>query len=166
LVALDIQQEVSQASAAASGANPDISRTAIKSNMIVKSGETMVLGGLITDRYSDGNGGIPGLSRIPILGAAFGEQRRSIGRQEVLVLITPTVISNVEEGRAASLEIFNRMSEMQHHFGVAPAKTTKVTDLSNAVIEGTALPTATIDEVKPNSIPLDLLKLEPSLKVK
>src|SRR5690606_39420986 len=68
----------------------------------VPSGETIVLAGLITDGSERGSSGIPGLSRIPVIGGLFGQQGASKTRDELVVLITPTVVRSPQEiGRAS-----------------------------------------------------------------
>ena len=76
LVNMDINQEVSNASSTTtSGLNsPTISKRSAKTVVTVQSGETTVLGGLISENSSAGSTGLPFLSSIPILGALFGTQ--------------------------------------------------------------------------------------------
>ena len=56
-----------------------------------------MLAGLINDGTTKGSSGIPGLSRIPIIGSLFGTQSTSTERSEVIVLLTPTIIRNPQE---------------------------------------------------------------------
>ena len=65
----------------------------------IVSGETLVLGGLIKNIDQAAQGGLPGLSRIPVIGGLFGRRTRSNNREELLVLITPHVIRNPDEAR-------------------------------------------------------------------
>ena len=54
---------------------------------------------LITDGSERTSSGIPGLSRLPWIGGLFGQQGTSNKREELIVLITPTVIRNPMEAR-------------------------------------------------------------------
>src|SRR5690606_32601585 len=63
------------------------------------SGETVMLAGLITDGTSRGSAGLPGLSRIPVVGALFGQQRNRTGRTEVIILLTPNIVRNPLDAR-------------------------------------------------------------------
>ena len=75
MVTLDISQEVSQPKASSSGTNnpnPDVSTRNAKTSVVVASGESIVLGGLISDTKIRETSGLPLLSKIPIIGAAFG----------------------------------------------------------------------------------------------
>jgi general secretion pathway protein D len=74
----------------------------------VQSGQTVLLGGLIKQTDAKGSSGAPGLSRIPILGGIFGSQNRRSDRQELLVLITPTVIASGDDAEALTDEYRRR----------------------------------------------------------
>ena len=62
----------------------------------------MVLGGLISDESSRGNAGIPLLKDIPGLGSLFSTQTGSGNRRELVVLITPYVLSDDREAEAVT----------------------------------------------------------------
>jgi general secretion pathway protein D len=103
---LDIQQEISDAGVAASGnPNPPISKRSASTNVMVASGDTMLLGGLYQDGNRHATAGLPFLSSIPVLGGAFGSQTMQSDRTELAMLITPRVIESVEESRAVVDEI-------------------------------------------------------------
>ncbi|MAS41451.1 MAG: type II secretion system protein GspD, partial [Porticoccaceae bacterium] len=76
----------------------------------VRSGETVVLGGLIRDNTSVGDLGIPFLKDIPLLGNLFRTQSRTTDRTELVVLITPRALKNDEQLRAVSDEMRRRFS--------------------------------------------------------
>lgn len=99
LVYLDISQEVSNPGAAPEGANPPINQRQLQTQVAVQSGETILLGGLIQDNTTNTETGVPGLSKIPVLGKLFGSTRNNNDRTELIVLITPRVITNTEEAR-------------------------------------------------------------------
>ena len=74
---LEIQQEVSnvvqsETETSSEQTTPTINQRQISSTVAVQSGETVALGGLITDNRDRGSRGLPILSRIPIIGALFG----------------------------------------------------------------------------------------------
>ena len=81
----------------------------ISSKVAVRSGETLVLGGLIKNNQSQGSSGLPLLSSIPVLGGLFGSQNKSDSRTELLVVITPRVLRSDEDARAVSREMRDRM---------------------------------------------------------
>lgn len=86
----------------------------IASKVAVRSGETLVLGGLIQDNTTSGNKGLPGLKDVPVLGALFGTQTRNINRTELLVILTPRVLRNDDEVRGVGADLRERMK------GLAP----------------------------------------------
>lgn len=61
----------------------------------LKNGETQVLAGLISDEERKSTSHIPGLGEIPILGRAFGSQRDTSVKTEIILLITPRVLRNI-----------------------------------------------------------------------
>ena len=81
----------------------------IASKVAVRSGETIVLGGLIKSKHTQGSAGLPVLSSIPLLGGLFGNQSREDERTELLVIITPRVLRSDEDARAVSRELRDRM---------------------------------------------------------
>lgn len=113
LVSLDITQEVSSATATTTSTlnSPTISKRSTKTQVTVQSGQTMVLGGLISENNANGSSGLPLLSSIPILGGLFGVQSRSNTKTELLLLITPRVANNLAQARQITYEIQRRMGE-------------------------------------------------------
>jgi general secretion pathway protein D len=81
------------------GDNISVDNRKVHTEVMVQSGETVMLAGLIKTDQGKGSSGIPYLSRIPVLGGLFGRQTQTSGREEVLVLITPTVIRDPSEAR-------------------------------------------------------------------
>ena len=110
LVTMDINQDVTDVGPldAATGQRSFLQR-AIASRVAVRSGETVVLGGLIRDNTSRGKSGVPWLQDIPVLGGLFRTTSRSNNRTELVVLITPRALQNDEQLRAVS-------DEMRRHF--------------------------------------------------
>jgi general secretion pathway protein D len=79
----------------------------------VQSGDTIMLAGLITNSDENGANGVPGLSRIPIIGALFGKKSQLTKRSEVIVLLTPTIVRNAQESRNLTDEYSNRFRAME-----------------------------------------------------
>ena len=100
LVYMDIKQQVSDASDTADpDANPRISTRSIATQVAVQSGQTVLLGGLIKQDDAQGVSKVPYLGSIPGLGWLFGATSRSKGRTELIVLITPRVVTSNSEAR-------------------------------------------------------------------
>lgn len=100
MVFLDIVQEVSKPTGTAdANGNVRIDTSKVTTSAVAPSGETIVLAGLISDGSNRSSTGVPGLSRIPIVGSLFGQQGSEKTRDELVVLITPTVVRNPLEAR-------------------------------------------------------------------
>ena len=100
MVFLDIVQEVSKPTGEPDdNGNVRIDTSKVTTTAVAPSGETVVLAGLISDGSSKTATGVPGLARIPVLGGLFGQQGSSKTRDELVVLITPTVVRNPQEAR-------------------------------------------------------------------
>ena len=63
--------------------------------MLVKSGDTVVLGGIYKETDSLNETGIPVLRRIPFLGWLFKAQSKNLIKTELLIFLTPTVLPSV-----------------------------------------------------------------------
>ena len=111
-VTMDINQEVSAASITTTSSinSPTISKRAVKTTVVVKSGETMVLGGLITENKTVASSGLPYLSKIPFVGGLFGAQTFANNRTELVLLITPRLVANNQQARDVSEEFRKRLS--------------------------------------------------------
>jgi len=81
----------------------------VASRVAIKSGDALVLGGLIRDNSTGGSSGIPFLSRIPVVGALFGTKTQSSRRTELLIVITPRVIRTLQDAHEVSREMRERM---------------------------------------------------------
>ncbi|MEN0653539.1 MULTISPECIES: type II secretion system secretin GspD [Hyphobacterium] len=115
LVTLEIDQEVSDVSTTASTGDltPTISTRRISSTVSVRSGQTIILGGLIDESRNSGRRGIPGVASIPYLGDLLSSTEITTNRTELLVFITPRVVTNDDEAAAVTDEIRRRMELLQ-----------------------------------------------------
>ncbi len=71
---------------------PGVSEKSASTNILVKDGETVVIGGLYKTINSDDHKKVPGLSRIPLLGYLFKSSASTQQNEELLVFITPRII--------------------------------------------------------------------------
>jgi len=114
LVVLEIVQEVSNvAEDSGVGGNPIIQQRQVESTVAVQSGETLALGGLIRDNHTEAVNGIPILMDIPILGNLFKSTSDTTNRVELLVLITPSVVRNLDEARKVTDELRKRLKTIE-----------------------------------------------------
>jgi type IV pilus secretin PilQ/predicted competence protein len=115
-VTLDIEQEVSNV-AATRGANPTLTPTIaqrrIASTVSVENGRTIALGGLIDEQRQDSKSGLPVLQDLPWIGRAFGNTQATTRRTELIVFITPRIITDGDDARALARDLADRMRHMQ-----------------------------------------------------
>ncbi|HVH66653.1 MAG TPA: secretin N-terminal domain-containing protein [Gemmatimonadales bacterium] len=91
-VSLLVQQEVNAATTEVLFDAPVISTREAATQVLVKDGQTIVLGGL-RDKQKDVNqSGIPILSHIPIVGGLFGSADRSTSETELFLFLTPRIL--------------------------------------------------------------------------
>ncbi len=88
---------------------PDETSTELATNIIVKDGQTIVIGGLFRDVTVTSRSQIPLLGDLPLIGAAFRGTTDTVQRQEVIILLTPHIINGPDDGNSvAKVEDINR----------------------------------------------------------
>jgi general secretion pathway protein D len=131
LVYLNVQQQVSNTTGAAnSQGNFTIQQRAVGTQIAVQSGQTVLLGGLIQQNENSTDTGVPGLNRVPILGRLFGTTNHSRNRTELIVLITPRVITSSEEAKQVTDEYqrkFESLAPLRATSGAATGSGTGAT---------------------------------------
>lgn len=78
---------------------PDETSTELKTNVVVKDGETVVIGGLFRDNVTKSRSQVPLLGNLPLVGGLFRGQTDTVGREEVIVILTPHIIDEPGEVR-------------------------------------------------------------------
>ena len=117
LVVMEIEQEVSDvAPNSGNSLTPTIQQRKINSTVAVQSGETVVLGGLIRENKSETESGVPGLSKVPVLGFLFGATNDTNRRTELVVLITPRAVRDPSVSREITEEFRERMESLKPLF--------------------------------------------------
>ena len=113
LITMDISQQVTDVGDldSATGQRAFLTRQ-IQTRVAVRSGEPIVLGGLIRENDTVGRSGVPLLSNIPVVGALFGNSTNNNNRTELLVLMTPRALEDDDQLRSASAEMRQRMRSM------------------------------------------------------
>ena len=77
-----------------SNAGPTTDKSSIETSVVVDDGQTIVLGGLLKDEYTDSQDKLPGLSSLPIMGNLFKREGRSQSKSNLMVFLRPVVIRN------------------------------------------------------------------------
>jgi len=112
-ITLSIAQEVSQAAANTTSAinAPVIGKSSVRSIIVAQNGETIPLTGFMRENDLLGKNRIPLLGSIPIAGILFGNTNKSTTRSELIVLITPHIVTTVDERAAAAEELKAKLKE-------------------------------------------------------
>ncbi|MDD2739490.1 MAG: type II secretion system secretin GspD [Methylomonas lenta] len=118
LVLMDILQTVNQATqttALTGGSNidsPTIQKREVESSVVIQSGETIVLGGLIREENTNNKNGVPILYDIPYIGPLFGGTTRNKNKSELVVLITPRVVNTRQDAQFITDEFRRKLSSI------------------------------------------------------
>lgn len=114
IVTMQVDQTVTDVGAVdeATGQRAFLQRQ-IASKVAVRSGESLVLGGLIRDNTTSGKYGVPVLQDVPVLGNLFGTNSTNGNRTELLVVITPRVVRSDQEVREVGRDLRDRMRSLQ-----------------------------------------------------
>ena len=118
LVDLKISQQLSEArptAATSLAGSPTILNRKISTSLTLKDGGSLLMGGLISGNQSSGQGGVPFLGQIPVLGRLFRTDALQEDRTELMILVTPYVVADHEEGWELTRRIreqFNLQTEL------------------------------------------------------
>lgn len=96
VIIMEISQSISNTVEGSSGSagNPDIFERALSTEVIGRSGETILLAGLISETTNDSRRGIPLAKDIPLIGSFFGGESNTRQKTELVIFITGRVIDN------------------------------------------------------------------------
>ncbi|HBF23019.1 MAG TPA: hypothetical protein DDW23_04305 [Planctomycetes bacterium] len=97
---------------------PEETTTEVTTNILVKSGNTVVIGGLMESAVSSDVSQVPLLGSIPVVGGLFRSEKEVETRSEVVVLLTPRIVEDDELGRRAS-EALDRHAAAQSRLAAA-----------------------------------------------
>ena len=95
------------------GQQPTFLERSIMSRVSVRSGQSVVLGGLIRDNAANGESGIPFLHQLPLIGPLFGTTKKENRRTELLVIITPRALVSENDLREVSEEMRAKIRHME-----------------------------------------------------
>lgn len=95
-VGLEVSSIVKEISGPSGSIAYQLGTRSANTTLRLKNGETQVLAGLISDEERKATNHLPGLGEMPILGRLFGTQRDSTIKSEIVLLITPRVVRNIQ----------------------------------------------------------------------
>ena len=91
-VLLELSAERSSADLAPSDVGVIFRRQKAESHVLVRDGETVVIGGLTVTEKVEVRSGIPLLMHLPLIGRLFQTRRESSVRRDLLIMVTPTIV--------------------------------------------------------------------------
>jgi general secretion pathway protein D len=115
-VKLNVYQEVSdviKVNGTDTVSDRAFSKRAIETHVLVEDGGIIVLGGLLSDNFSDEKNQVPGLGDIPLLGALFRNENRNRNKTNLMVFLRPVVLRDAEGTRAFSTSRYQEMIGLQ-----------------------------------------------------
>ena len=111
---LEVEQEVSDVKANKGQAQDLVtSKRAIKTSILAEHGQTIVLGGLISDNSIYSRQAVPGLGAIPGLGRLFRSDGQSNQKRNLLIFIHPTIVGDSQDIRRISQQRYSQLYSLQ-----------------------------------------------------
>ncbi|HPL97244.1 MAG TPA: type II secretion system secretin GspD, partial [Smithellaceae bacterium] len=111
-VRLKISQEVTKVTSGAEKATPTTLKRTAKTTVVVKDGETIVIGGLVGDSTDDGTNKVPFLGEVPIIGWLFKAQTVKREKTNLYVFLTPHIVRTQKEAAQLYYEKRDSMGEV------------------------------------------------------
>ena len=111
---------------------PDEFTNEISTNVKVRDGQTLVLGGLFEEQTTVSNSQVPLLGDIPIVGAAFSGHDNTVSRREIIFMITPKIVADelIEDTGRQGKEFVNSLRAGMRE-GLLPFSREKMSSQSN-----------------------------------
>lgn len=118
VVSLEITQEVSSSATplediSSGTSNPVINKIEATTFLVAKNKQTIIIGGLIREDTTKSRSGIPLLKDIPLLGYLFGTTSKKTDRVELVILLTPHVVTTLDEAGQATESYVNKYKKAE-----------------------------------------------------
>lgn len=112
-VRLEVEQEVSAVQDKGQATDLVTSKRAIKTSVLAEHGQTIVLGGLISDNSIHSRQSLPGLGSIPGIGRLFRSDNRATEKRNLLVFIHPTIVGDNADVRRMAQQRYDQLYSLQ-----------------------------------------------------
>jgi general secretion pathway protein D len=120
-VALDVKQEANQIGSPVPPTNsPSFTKREAETSVVLLNNQTLVLGGLIQDKLTTTDRGIPLLKDIPLIGYLFRFTERLVEKTELLLLITPRVVGTATDAAKITNEMRRATPDLEDALRRAP----------------------------------------------
>ena len=107
-VNLKILQEISSRGADV-GTQPSFNTRQVNTEVVLKDNQVLIMGGLMRTDTTDTVSGVPLLKDLPLVGKLFGTETTTLKKTELMIFITPHVISNKEDSQFVTRQFKNRL---------------------------------------------------------
>jgi len=99
IIIMEVSQTISNSvpETSGTGGNPDIFERSLSTEVVAQSGQTIILGGLISENVNESDKKTPWIADIPLIGYLFKAGGDNISRTELVMLITPKVIDRTDQ---------------------------------------------------------------------
>ena len=111
-ITLKISQEISSRGADV-GNQPSFNTRLVNTEVVLKDNQVLVMGGLMQTTTRDTVSGIPILKDLPYIGKLFGSESTSLNKTELMIFITPHVISNSEDSEFVTRQFKKRLGNLK-----------------------------------------------------
>ena len=110
-VNLKILQEISSRGTDV-GTQPSFNTRQVNTEVVLKDNQVLIMGGLMRTDSTDTISGVPFLKDLPFVGKLFGSESTTLKKTELMIFITPHVISNKEDSQFVTRQFKNRLREL------------------------------------------------------
>ena len=108
-VTLEVSQEVNAATSEVQFDAPVISTRSVRTQLLVRDSQTVILGGLLDRQKESNRAGVPILSSIPLLGGLFGRQAKRRTDTELFLFISPRILRSDEDAEGVTAPLRQRV---------------------------------------------------------
>jgi general secretion pathway protein D len=111
-IQLEVEQEVSSATRTQTSGidSPTIQQRRVRTNVIVRDGDVVTLGGMIQERDTANKSQVPILGDLPVVGLAFRQKGDKVERTELLIFLRPLVVRNEVDAQSVTEEFRQRLN--------------------------------------------------------
>jgi general secretion pathway protein D len=100
--------------------SPSFLKREAETSVVLLNNQTLVLGGLIQDKRTITERGVPFLSKIPVIGYLFGFKENALDKSELILLITPRVVGTPVDAQRITDQMRRSTPELNEAVGKAP----------------------------------------------
>ena len=111
-ITLKISQEISSRGADV-GNQPSFNTRLVNTEVVLKDNQVLVMGGLMQTNTTDTVSGVPILKDLPYIGKLFGSESTTLNKTELMIFITPHVISNSEDSEFVTRQFKKRLGNLK-----------------------------------------------------